>query len=598
MAPVKTVALMKVRNEEWVLGCSLPAALLAADEVVILDHASTDRTPAIIERTAELYAGRIHRLTHDDPEWTEAAIQQRMLDAGREAGGTHFLIIDADEVITGNILFALRNWLHALRPGQGLATPWIAMWNSLDHYRDDESVWGRNFNLLGFRDGPNIRYAGDDDGYDLHTRWPRGLEGENFCRLTSPHEGGVMHLQFANRRRLVAKHAWYKMTETVRFPGRKPAEEIDALYNQALDETGLQRTHAGRDWWAPYRSLIREINMEVAPWHEEACREMWAEHGAETFDRLELWGVPQGKVGAPARPAQPARTATTPPATAHAGPRSVARPDAALPRVGVFCTTKAGDDLDFMLRSIALNTEHPDFTVLVGADPGLQRDDPTPRLEEHKRDYPWFDYVFDADRPEERLGSGSASDMLEDLYQRLLARGCERFFFVNDDISVTRWWLHFAEDAIQRFDGCGLVLPHDGLARLMGCEGRFSGFQYFSREYVERFHPWGTAFRTDPMRCFFVDLEMCVRAAHHERLAYEPRCGVMHLHHTYLPGTVTVDRPFNHLRMDQAADGRMFIEQMRAEGIDPWRWLPNLDAFAPASLHEALESLRREPATV
>jgi glycosyltransferase involved in cell wall biosynthesis len=592
MASVKTVALMKVRNEEWVLGCSLPAALLAADEVVILDHASTDRTPDIIRRTSELYAGRVHTLAHADPEWTEAAIQQRLLDAGREADGTHFLIIDADEVITGNILFSLRRWLHALRPGQGLATPWIAMWNSLDHYRDDDSVWGCNFNLLGFRDAPDIRYAGGADGYDLHTRWPKGLAGENLCRLANPHEGGVMHLQFANRRRLVAKHAWYKMTETIRFPGRKTAAEVDHLYSQALDETDLRRTHAGRDWWAPYRSLIREINMEIAPWHEEACRAMLAEHGESAFEGLDLWGVPQGKAHAPAPTQAPARIETTP----RPAPRSGARPDASLPRVGVFCTSKVDDDLDFALRSIALNTAHNDFVFLVGADPGLEGDDPRPRLEAHKRDYPWFDFVYDADRPEERLGAGSASDMLEGLYQRLAARGCERFFFVNDDICVGRWWLHFAEEAIQRFDGCGLVLPNDGLARLMGCEGRFSGFQYFSREYVERFHPWGSAFQADPMRCFFVDVEMCVRAAHHRRLAYEPRCAVMHLHHSYLPKSVQVDRQFRHLRSDQANDGRLFIDQMRAEGIDPWRWLPNLDFFAPASLHEALQTLRREPA--
>ncbi|HXO41397.1 MAG TPA: glycosyltransferase, partial [Thermoanaerobaculia bacterium] len=59
---MKLVGMMPVRNEDWVLGLSLRAALLFLDEVVVLDHGSSDGTPELLASIAAEHPGRVHRL--------------------------------------------------------------------------------------------------------------------------------------------------------------------------------------------------------------------------------------------------------------------------------------------------------------------------------------------------------------------------------------------------------------------------------------------------------------------------------------------------------------------------------------------------------
>jgi glycosyltransferase involved in cell wall biosynthesis len=49
---MKIVTIMPVRNEAWCLGLTARAALMWCDELVILDHASTDRTAEIASEIA------------------------------------------------------------------------------------------------------------------------------------------------------------------------------------------------------------------------------------------------------------------------------------------------------------------------------------------------------------------------------------------------------------------------------------------------------------------------------------------------------------------------------------------------------------------
>ncbi len=266
---------------------------------------------------------------------------------------------------------------------------------------------------------------------------------------------------------------------------------------------------------------------------------------------------------------------------------------AELPRIGVFCTTVGGDDLDFALASIELNTEYPDFRVLMGAEPVPGLVDPLPQLERLRARYAWFDFVYYGDRAADRKNLNSPSDMLDDLQRRLAAEGCTRFFHVNDDIAVTRWWLHYAESAMREMGGVGVVIPHDGIASHSADAG-FSGFYYFSQEYIDAHHSWGTAYRAEPVQCYWVDTEFCVRAAHLGKLKREPMCVVLHLHRYRMPATL--ERAVRHRKATDrpVVDGRLFIERMREEGIDPFAHIAGLETMTPEPLLEELLTLRRE----
>lgn len=290
---MKLVGLMHVRDEQWVLGASVPAALRLVDELVVIDHASTDRTPAILREMTRSHPGRITLGAFEGRHYHEAGMRQACLDLGRSIGGTHFFWIDADEIVTANALERVRSAMAGLTPGQGLELPWIAMWESLDYHRQDGSVWTNNFKRFGFADHPDLRFRAYSDGYDMHQPTPELSEFASLRPLVTQAEGGVMHLQFADRRRLIAKHAWYKMSETVRFPGRKSAGEVDATYNEAVTTRGLGRVRTPSHWWAGYAHLRASIDLDDAPWHEREVLRFWREHGPAAFEGLELWGLPE-----------------------------------------------------------------------------------------------------------------------------------------------------------------------------------------------------------------------------------------------------------------------------------------------------------------
>jgi len=105
---VKIIGLMLARNEQWVIGSSAKAALRWVDKLVVLDHASADGTRTKLIELAQCNPGRVHILSRDDSQWLEMDHRQATLVEGRRHGGTHFAIIDADEILTANQLDSIR----------------------------------------------------------------------------------------------------------------------------------------------------------------------------------------------------------------------------------------------------------------------------------------------------------------------------------------------------------------------------------------------------------------------------------------------------------------------------------------------------------
>lgn len=288
------VGLLVVRNEEWVLECSMRALAAACDALVVLDHASADHTPEIIARLADELPLPVECCRENDPVWREMEHRQRTLALGRDLGGTHFLLIDADEIISANAVTMIRERALALAPGDVLEVPWLCLWRSLDRYRHgDSSCWSRSWLTVAFADCPGATWRPQPDGYQHHSRLPQGLRprhglGQGTGSPFSHEAGGVMHLQFANRRRLVAKHVWYRMMEHLTYRGRASPDSLNATYDTALDERGLATRAVPRAWW---EGVERDaIDLGAASWHETEIVRMLEEHGRERFAGLDLKG--------------------------------------------------------------------------------------------------------------------------------------------------------------------------------------------------------------------------------------------------------------------------------------------------------------------
>ena len=291
---MKLIATMPCRNEDWCLSLTLRAALMACDEVVILDHASTDDTQEIISQVSEEQPGRVVKMRDYDPVWNECSHRQRMLERARMRGATHIALIDADEILTTNLVqdeaWYFRDLVDAAAPSI-LQLPWICLARSIDR-RYTEGTWGKNFVSCGFADDPRAHWTAPG-GYDFHHRHPMGVPA-SFARPMEHHEGGLMHLQFLSERRLKAKQAAYKMQEVLRWPGRERVEVVNARYNPAVYES-LPETQPTAEvpaaWWSAYEPLMHHLHIDAEPWQERQCKAWWSEYGAARFAGLDLFGV-------------------------------------------------------------------------------------------------------------------------------------------------------------------------------------------------------------------------------------------------------------------------------------------------------------------
>lgn len=303
---MRLVGMCCARNEEWCIGLSLRAMLMFCDSVVVLVHASRDRTLEIVQEISSENKGRVILGTDDSPVWAEMEHREKMLQVARADGATHLWIGDSDEIITGNLLPSanlhthmsepnIRAWIsirsNAQQRSEILQLPGYNLRGSLNRYHAN-GIWGNRWFSTAFKDSPDLGWAGDR----FHQREPGPRRLFEYQPIKQG-EGGIMHLWGANERRLRAKHRAYRIQERLRWP-QKPAAEIERMYSWATDGDpgnaafGTPDTWTYADvpysWWRPYESLMAYLDLPQIPWQEAWCDEMIQKYGKETFHGLSV----------------------------------------------------------------------------------------------------------------------------------------------------------------------------------------------------------------------------------------------------------------------------------------------------------------------
>lgn len=279
---MRLICLTPVRSDAWSLGASSRAVLKWCDAQIVCENAEW-ADPAT--RAALPDDSRVHYFQSDAHGWNEVDIRQRMLEVGREMGGTHFALVDADEILTGNLLATIRDVADALAPAECLRLPWHHLWRGLDQYRTDASPFGRRAMTWAlFRDAPHLTYRVGANGYQIHARAPQGLGTIEVQDRTS----GLMHMQHLVWRRALSKQVMYRMVEHLRW--NRGAATINQQYGPATDETGLELLAVPAEWWAGNEDVRQYIDVNAELWQEAEIQRMLAEHGRERFAGLDLKG--------------------------------------------------------------------------------------------------------------------------------------------------------------------------------------------------------------------------------------------------------------------------------------------------------------------
>ena len=314
---MKLVGLMVTRNSDWIIGFSLRAALLWCDSVVVLMHRCNLDTESVIyaaildtdEDKGEFPIGSVGRLINRrvfiledfSEEWEEMRMRQAMLVKARGLGATHIALIDDDEVLTADLLPPIRRMVERTSDGQVLMLPWLQL--RQNGLKDDmaetgvmsSGMWAKAWASLAFKDNPVYHWA-TRGGYDLHHRHPMGAT----LQWNIPFEGrdsGLMHYQFASRRRLIAKQYLYQLTEMKRWPGRRSAADVREQYSLTVRESdAAQLSPIPASWIAGYEDLLQYLHINAEPWQEAECKRLLSENprlgdGLNDFGLRREWGL-------------------------------------------------------------------------------------------------------------------------------------------------------------------------------------------------------------------------------------------------------------------------------------------------------------------
>jgi glycosyltransferase involved in cell wall biosynthesis len=286
---IKIVALLPFKNEAHVLPSYLSTVVPLVEQVIAIDDASDDNSAEILrEAGVDVYSWEQEKMKYG---WAELGIRQRLLELGRETGGTHFVVLDADETFTRPFLGIAHKVLERLEPGQRVRLQWLAMWKSTDHYRDDNSVWSNNFKDFVFRDDGKIEYP----KIWMHTpRTPGPFSNNEVDLVLNPKYGAVMHFQFSDWDRFQIKQSWLRMSEFVRDGN---AAAVNNKYAITLDDENTIVTPTPSEW-------TEGIVLPKASYHDDTINEFWRlkrieeffeEYGPDYFKQLNIWHVPHIK---------------------------------------------------------------------------------------------------------------------------------------------------------------------------------------------------------------------------------------------------------------------------------------------------------------
>jgi len=304
----RIVGLVPARNEEAIIEQCLKSLSQFTDAIVFLDDASTDSTLEVVKRISQ--ECKVETII-EKKRWyrDEAGDKNLLLQAGREIGGTHFIVLDADEVLTANCLDndILRKVILKLDPGDILILTLIELWRSPDKFRLDKSVWSNQAGDFIFCDEKNAHYS----KRFLHcSRSPNAMtrKKRNLLKMlpkeylykyqvfTEPnilaknYPFGLMHFQFVNWENLKAKQAWYRCLEKIRNP-RINVDRVNKKYAPSTNETNLQMWDVPTFWYDRYDAFDKKCYNKKNHTRKKDVRGWFKKYGKKFFADLDIWDV-------------------------------------------------------------------------------------------------------------------------------------------------------------------------------------------------------------------------------------------------------------------------------------------------------------------
>ncbi len=278
---MKTIGLLPVRNEAWILPHTLASLSEFCDVILVNDQNSEDSTRDICRGFS-----RVQLLESSRADVCETA-RWALLDAARDFEGSNLLWwVDADEMVSPALFQSfLDREGHRLAPGTVIASMFYHLWGQSGRFRDDGSLYAPHWKSVGIVDDRSTDFERTST---LPLHQPRIPEHEGQVTVRSE-DLRVFHLQWLISDRNQMKQAWYRCREWL--DGRSSAA-INSRYSITFPAPRARTSAVPPEWVAGLTFPDEAAGAKIS-WQERDILEWFDSRGVEFFEPLEIWHIPK-----------------------------------------------------------------------------------------------------------------------------------------------------------------------------------------------------------------------------------------------------------------------------------------------------------------
>jgi hypothetical protein len=291
---MKVIALVPFRNEELFLPIFMRSLEGLVDVVLGFDDDSTDSSVTLFKKFGGVLLNDYPGSPLPEGKGATIQIRNKLLEFGRKIGGTHFLIIDCDEIIIGAARTDFKQIANSLKPGEYLKLNLVTTWNNFNTYISYPDLRGPREMSFLFADRPDLIYP-ENEKFVHFDRIPRSNDDKTTKQIKhNVDQSAVLHLSYIGWERAQLKQSWYRVTEK-EVLGRSSLI-INETYRFTMNNT--PPTDCLNPGMIPefldnkFLALLKSFKAQQS-WHLEEIQRILKRNTWSKFINLEIWHVKQ-----------------------------------------------------------------------------------------------------------------------------------------------------------------------------------------------------------------------------------------------------------------------------------------------------------------